>query len=120
MESLKPFINGKGQSAPASSVLNKVLNTASNAAAVAQASATALSIPDDVVSSPTSWLGWLGHATLAIVRVIPGILIWIITFTTITLPTVLFALFSTSLTFTMNFTTLYANLVRLRGLADSI
>lgn len=33
-------------------------------------------------------------------------LIWIITFTTITLPTVLFALFSTSLTFTMNFTTL--------------
>ena len=34
-------------------------------------------------------------------------LIWIITFSTITLPTVLFALFSTSLTFTMNFTTLY-------------
>ena len=34
-------------------------------------------------------------------------LIWIITFTTITVPTVLFALFSTSLTFTMNFTTLY-------------
>ena len=40
------------------------------------------------------------------VRWMPAILYWIVTFTTITLPTWLFTLFSTSLTFTMNFTTL--------------
>ena len=55
----------------------------------------------------SSWLGLLAYALLAMAKGIPGLLIWIITFTTITLPTVLFALFSTSLTFTMNFTTLY-------------
>lgn len=53
----------------------------------------------------------MGQATQAVVataRLIPAVLLWIITFTTITLPTVLFTLFSTSLTFTMNATTLYA------------
>ena len=55
----------------------------------------------------SSWLGVLGRLILVMARVIPGILYWIITFTTITLPTVLFTLFSTSLTFTMNMTTLY-------------
>lgn len=54
-----------------------------------------------------SWLEMLGHALLLMARVIPGMLYWIVTFSTITLPTVLFTLFSTSLTFTMNFTTLY-------------
>ena len=38
-------------------------------------------------------------------REIPGILYWLITFSTITLPTWLFTLFSMSLTFTMSFTT---------------
>ncbi|KAK5193757.1 phosphatidylcholine and lysophosphatidylcholine phospholipase [Exophiala xenobiotica] len=47
-----------------------------------------------------------GHALLAVASFIPGALFWIITFTTITLPTWLFTLFSMSLTFTMNFTTL--------------
>ena len=41
-----------------------------------------------------------------IVSVIPGTLYWIVTFTTITLPRWLFQIFSMSLTFTMNFTTL--------------
>ena len=58
------------------------------------------------VSSSSSWLGLLGRMILPMARVIPGILYWIITFATITLPTVLFTLFSTSLTFTMNMTTL--------------
>jgi lysophospholipid hydrolase len=40
-------------------------------------------------------------------HVVPSVLYWVITFTTITLPTWLFTLFSMSLTFTMNFTTLY-------------
>ena len=41
-----------------------------------------------------------------LLTVIPGILLWIVTFTTITLPTWLFNVASISLTFTMNFTTL--------------
>jgi hypothetical protein len=56
---------------------------------------------------PVSWLAMLGQGLLAVLKAAPGILVWTITFTTITLPTLLFALFSTSLTFTMNFTTLY-------------
>ena len=57
--------------------------------------------------SSSSWLGLLGRLILVMARVLPSILYWIITFSTITLPTVLFTLFSTSLTFTMNMTTLY-------------
>ncbi|MCJ1389892.1 phosphatidylcholine and lysophosphatidylcholine phospholipase [Xylographa bjoerkii] len=48
----------------------------------------------------------LGYFLLVVVKVIPGVLYWLITFVSITLPTWLFTLFSTSLTFTMNFTTL--------------
>lgn len=55
----------------------------------------------------TSWLEFMGHGIFVMAKAVPGTLVWIITFITITLPTVLFALFSTSLTFTMNFTTLY-------------
>ena len=88
---------------PEPSTLLGTVTTTASAQASAQASAltTAPQIP------PTSWLGLLGHALLAMAKGLPGMLIWIITFSTITLPTVLFALFSTSLTFTMNFTTLY-------------
>jgi lysophospholipid hydrolase len=53
-----------------------------------------------------SWIEMLSHAVLFFVKVVPGILYWLITFTTITLPSFLFSLFSTSLTFTMNATTL--------------
>jgi hypothetical protein len=51
--------------------------------------------------------GVLGRLLVFCFQAIPGFLYWVITFTTITLPTGLFTLFSTSLTFTMNFTTLY-------------
>jgi len=54
----------------------------------------------------TSWIGILGNMALFSIKVFPGVLYWIITFTTITIPTFLFTLFSTSLTFTMNATTL--------------
>ncbi|KAJ5885483.1 Lysophospholipase nte1 [Penicillium taxi] len=50
--------------------------------------------------------GWIGWIFTFIFQVIPRGLYWLITFTTITLPTWLFTLFSMSLTFTMNFTTL--------------
>ncbi|KIW11554.1 hypothetical protein PV08_10855 [Exophiala spinifera] len=46
------------------------------------------------------------RALVGAVTFLPGGLFWLITFTTITLPTWLFTLFSMSLTFTMNFTTL--------------
>ncbi|KAF2457837.1 lysophospholipase NTE1 [Lineolata rhizophorae] len=57
------------------------------------------------VAAPSSF-GVLGRALLAVLRVVPGLLYWVITFATITLPTWLFTLFSMSLTFTLNFTTL--------------
>ena len=84
----------------ASTTISSLLNQASGLAS----SVTALD-----THQASSWLGLLGYALLAMARGIPGMLIWIITFTTITLPTILFALFSTSLTFTMNFTTLYVH-----------
>ena len=89
-------------SASLTSLLSTTAATASAQASEVAPSVTALDTPQS-----SSWLGILGYALLAMARGIPGLLIWIITFTTITLPTVLFALFSTSLTFTMNFTTLY-------------
>ncbi|OJK01273.1 hypothetical protein ASPACDRAFT_115908 [Aspergillus aculeatus ATCC 16872] len=56
--------------------------------------------------TPTTMVGWIGWVFSVLFQVIPSVLYWIITFSTITLPTWLFTLFSMSLTFTMNFTTL--------------
>jgi lysophospholipid hydrolase len=67
--------------------------------AVALANTTAMEHP----AVRRSWVGMFGRMTLFL---IPGVLYWLITFATITLPTFLFTLFSTSLTFTMNATTL--------------
>lgn len=47
------------------------------------------------------------RVVLPVIAVIPGFLYWTVTFVTITLPSWLFTLFSTSLTFTLNFTTMY-------------
>lgn len=55
---------------------------------------------------PSTMVGWIGWIFAFFFQVIPSVLYWTITFSTITLPTWLFTLFSTSLTFTMNFTTL--------------
>ncbi|KAL9625705.1 MAG: hypothetical protein Q9160_000024 [Pyrenula sp. 1 TL-2023] len=53
-----------------------------------------------------SLLSDIWQLLVLLLNIIPGVLYWLITFTTITLPTWLFTLFSMSLTFTMNFTTL--------------
>lgn len=58
--------------------------------------------------------GWIGWVLTLVFHVIPRGLYWLITFTTITVPTWLFTLFSMSLTFTMNFTTLYVFLIDFR------
>lgn len=55
----------------------------------------------------TTMAGILGKIFYLIFHIIPSILYWVITFSTITVPTSLFTLFSMTLTFTMNFTTLY-------------
>ncbi|KAI4274884.1 MAG: hypothetical protein LQ337_003588 [Flavoplaca oasis] len=70
-----------------------------------RASVSALAVAGNA-STSTTWMGHVKQAVMATARLIPAVLLWIITFTTITLPTLLFTLFSTSLTFTMNATTL--------------
>ncbi|RDW77034.1 lysophospholipase NTE1 [Coleophoma cylindrospora] len=65
------------------------------------------------VQTSTSWLSSLGNTIWFFFKVIPGVLFWLITFTTITMPSFLFTLFSTSLTFTMNATTLMLIVVAL-------
>jgi lysophospholipid hydrolase len=57
--------------------------------------------PADTTAS-SSTFGLLGRVVLSIVSVLPSVLYWL----SYTLPTWLFTLFSTTLTFTMNFTTL--------------
>lgn len=56
----------------------------------------------------TAMPGALGQLLVFFLHTIPSILFWVIGFATITIPTWLFTLFSMSLTFTMNFTTMYA------------
>ncbi|KAK8028923.1 lysophospholipase NTE1 [Apiospora marii] len=53
-----------------------------------------------------SWLGLIGRIILFIIHVLSTILYWSLKLTTISFPTLLFQLFSTSLTVTMNATTL--------------
>jgi len=66
------------------------------------------SIPSNAfdASAGTSVLARTGHILVFLLTAIPGVLFWLVTFVTITLPTWLFTLFSMSLTFTLNFTTL--------------
>ncbi|KAF2007111.1 patatin-domain-containing protein [Amniculicola lignicola CBS 123094] len=71
-------------------------------------STAALKAPDPPLTSTIGLFGWI---ILSILRLLPTILYTTITFATITLPTWLFTLFSMSLTFTMNFTTLMLILI---------
>ncbi|KAK7516703.1 hypothetical protein IWZ03DRAFT_195590 [Phyllosticta citriasiana] len=82
------------------------MNASTNwSALAAQTSTAATNAIAEAQSSSTS-LGLLGRLLLAILKVIPGLLFWIITFGTITLPTWIFTVASMSLTVTMNATTL--------------
>lgn len=54
----------------------------------------------------SSTLSMLGGLLLGLFTIVPSILYWIISFVTLTLPSWLFSFLSTSLTFTMNMTTL--------------
>jgi lysophospholipid hydrolase len=59
-------------------------------------------VPETTRAASSSALGLLGRFVLATLGVLPSILFWI----SYTLPTWLFTLFSTTLTFTMNFSSL--------------
>ncbi|KMU86814.1 Swiss cheese [Coccidioides immitis H538.4] len=58
------------------------------------------------IVSQLAMASYIGRLLLYLFQVVPSLLYWAITFTTITVPTALFTFFSMSLTFTMNFTTL--------------
>src|ERR1700761_7949993 len=60
------------------------------------------------MESTTSNLGLLGYAVLTAIRIIPGLILWLITFVTITVPTWIYTLLSVSLTMTVSFSTLVA------------
>ena len=76
------------------------------ASGVSRATSSVLVVPtstttlDESTSTSFSWF------VFTVIRGLPGILYWVITFLSITLPTWLFTLASTSLTFTLNATTL--------------
>lgn len=69
---------------------------------VPEALQTSLAAMKAAETAPSSTFGILGRVILSILSVLPTVLVWV----SYTLPTWLFTLFSMSLTFTMNFTTL--------------
>ncbi|KAI2786934.1 Lysophospholipase nte1 [Penicillium oxalicum] len=91
--------------APAASVT--VTSTPGASALTTALSAVVSTHPPPIIPPlPLTMAGWITWLFNFIFQVIPRGLYWLITFTTIVLPTWLFTLFSMSLTFTMNFTTL--------------
>jgi lysophospholipid hydrolase len=87
-----------------SSVIQSLTGTMASAMPSTAALANGTAI--EKVDAQGSWAWTFARMIIFLVKVFPGILFWIITFTTITLPTFLFTLLSTSLTVTMNATTL--------------
>jgi lysophospholipid hydrolase len=83
-------------------VTSLVQSSAAVISDVAEAAQTSLAAMKAAENAPSSTFGLLGRVILSILSVLPSILVWI----TYTLPAWLFTLFSMSLTFTMNFTTL--------------
>ncbi len=86
--------------------LSQTLSTIADSSSAAVASAVTRA--DDVaqVQAPSSWLGLIARFILYILHILSTILYWSLKLTTISVPTLLFTLFSTSWTVTMNATTL--------------
>ncbi|KAI0013141.1 lysophospholipase NTE1 [Xylariaceae sp. FL0662B] len=82
-----------------SQAASNILNTSSTAVASAVTRA-------DEVAGSSSWLGLIARFILFILHILSTILYWSLKLTTISVPTLLFTFFSTSLTVTMNATTL--------------
>ncbi|KAI6093576.1 lysophospholipase NTE1 [Hypoxylon rubiginosum] len=86
--------------------LSQTMSTIASSSSAAVASAVARA--DDVVQvqASSSWLGLIARFVLYIFHILSTILYWSLKLTTISVPTLLFTLFSTSWTVTMNATTL--------------
>lgn len=91
-------------------------------------SSSSLQFPSDVPSAtpqsisiapppalPSAMPGSLGGVVGFFFQTIPSILFWVIGFTSITVPTYIFTVLSMSLTFTMQFRTLYVSRGRSEG-----
>lgn len=70
---------------------------------------SAMTLASDVVVAhgSSSWIGLIARIILWILQLLSTIIYYALKLTTISIPTLLFSLFSTSLTVTMNATTLY-------------
>ena len=90
---------------PSSLEFNMTANSNTSTALQASASASAVNAVSDS-NNNESILAALGHVLYLTISFLPGFLVWLATFTTITLPTWLFTTFNRTLTFTMNATTL--------------
>lgn len=98
-----------GVSAVSSASLSSALATPMHAMADASSSATvaaARTVTNLTLDAGGSPFSMLGSLILGIVTFVPRLLYWLISFITLTLPTWLFTFLSTSLTVTMNMTTL--------------
>ncbi|KAI1394111.1 lysophospholipase NTE1 [Hypoxylon trugodes] len=86
--------------------ISQAVSTIANTSSAAVASA--VTQVDDVARAQgsSSWLGLMARFVLFILHILSTILYWSLKLTTISVPTLLFTLFSTSLTVTMNATTL--------------
>ena len=92
------------RAANASAFLTSSLQSLTSHVATASVSGMAEAVTGNEASH--SLLVSFFRVLVFLLSIIPGLLFWLITFTTITLPTWLFTFFSVSLTFTMNATTL--------------
>jgi lysophospholipid hydrolase len=107
MADVSPVPSSTGAVAAASSLLENSSRATYNMSTTNLLTAATGTLQAQIdVNSSRSLIGMLGHAAFSIAKLVPRILYWVVTFTTITLPSYLFSLFSTSLTFTMNATTL--------------
>jgi lysophospholipid hydrolase len=79
-----------------------------NATGIMSASALAVAASPAAEQASGSWLGVFANVTLAIIHLLSSVIYWVVRITTFSIPSLLFSLFSTSLTVTMNATTLYA------------
>ncbi|KAI1498928.1 hypothetical protein F5X99DRAFT_301176 [Biscogniauxia marginata] len=88
--------------------ISQAVSAVANSSTTVMASATTGA--EDIArvhgSSSSSWLGMIAKLILFILHILSTILYWSLKLTTISVPTLLFTLFSTSLTVTMNATTL--------------
>ena len=83
--------------------LAHVLEAPSTSLAAAMSTATT---PVEATQNATGWFGFIAWLLLAIINLISTILYWVIRIATINVPLILYTLFSTSWTVTMNATTL--------------